>query len=308
MATGAMRVKNIARRGAMRFALHALAIFAGCKPHSDGVTPPSSTSPNAPTSTSIATPASSAQPAARAPKASDPQSCFLLYEMGVGEVIRAPSAVCSRRFSPQSTFKIPHALAALDSRVLSGPDVTFPYDGAPRDFPSHRRDHHLTSAVHDSVVWYFQRVATLLGPERERAYLEKFEYGNRDSSSGLTTFWLDGSLQVSPEEQARFMVRLYEDALPISKKAMQTVREILVQPPGTIVNATGGHPFAAPWPEGTVVSAKTGRGDDVAWLVGHVRRQSRAWVFVSCVVAPASERGLAAVELAAESLRRAEVL
>jgi beta-lactamase class D len=234
-------------------------------------------------------------------------SCFLLHEIGVGEVVRAPSTGCTTRFSPFSSFKIPHALAALDSGVLTGADVTFPYDGAPHDFPSHQHDHNLASAVRDSVVWYFQRVATKLGLERERAYLDKFDYGNRDTSSGLTTFWLGGSLQVSPEEQARFMVRLYEDALPVSKKAMQTVRELLVQPTGAIVNASGAHPFAAPWPDGTVVSAKTGRGEDIAWIVGHVRRQSRAWVFVSCVVAPET-KWLAAVDLAAESLRRADVL
>jgi beta-lactamase class D len=242
-----------------------------------------------------------------APKIPAAPSCFLLHEIGVGEVVRAPSTGCTTRFSPFSSFKIPHALAALDSGVLSGPDVTFPYDGAPHDFPSHQRDHDLASAVRDSVVWYFQRVATRLGLDRERAYLDKFDYGNRDTSSGLTTFWLGGSLQVSPEEQARFMVRLYEDALPVSKKAMQTVRELLVQPTGAIVNAAGAHPFAAPWPEGTVVSAKTGRGEDIAWIVGHVRRQSRAWVFVSCVVAPET-KWLAAVDLAAESLRRADVL
>lgn len=249
-----------------------------------------------------ATPSPAPSGAAAAP------SCFLLHEMGVGEVRRAPADLCGTRLSPFSTFKVPHALAALDSGVLTGPEVSFSYDGAPRDFPSHRRDHDLQSAMRDSVVWYFQRVATMLGPDRERAYLDKLEYGNRDSSSGLTTFWLDGSLQVSPEEQARFMVRLYEDALPVGKKAMQSVRELLVQPAGTVVNAAGSQPFAPPWPAGTIVSAKTGRGADVAWLVGHVRRGGRAWVFVSAVLAPSKTRPLAAIELAAESLQKAGVL
>jgi beta-lactamase class D len=228
--------------------------------------------------------------------------------MGVGEIRRSPAEACASRLSPNSTFKIPHALAALDSGVLSGKDHKIFYDGAPVDFPSHARDHTLTSAVHDSVVWYFQRVATMLGQERERTYLEKLDYGNRDSSSGLTTFWLDGSLRISPEEQARFMVRLYQDALPVDKRAMQTVREILIQPEGQVVNATGAHPFAAPWPEGTVVSAKTGRGHETRWLAGHVARADRSWVFVSVVVGATETNPLAAIELAAASLRSAGVL
>ncbi len=45
-------------------------------------------------------------------------SCFLLHEVGVGEIRREPSAVCGMRVSPQSTFKIPHALAGLDAGVI----------------------------------------------------------------------------------------------------------------------------------------------------------------------------------------------
>jgi beta-lactamase class D len=51
------------------------------------------------------------------------RACFLLYEMGVGEVRRSPSEGCSTRVTPASTFKVPHALAALDSGIVAGPDV-----------------------------------------------------------------------------------------------------------------------------------------------------------------------------------------
>ena len=250
-----------------------------------------------------------------ATKARAPASCFLLYELGVGEVRRSPAEACAIRVSPASTFKIPHALAALDSGVLAGPDVSFAYDtGWARTWPwpdvpeSWKGDHTLATAIRYSVVWYFQRLATMLGAERERAYLAQFDYGNEDATSGLTTFWLGESLRISPQEQERFLVRLYEDALPVSRQAMRTVRDILVQPPGVVVNATGEHPFLAPWPEGAVVSAKTGRAEDANWLVGEVKRDRRDWVFVSCVLAPLEADPLSAIELAAASLRQARVL
>jgi len=243
-----------------------------------------------------------------------PSSCFLLYDLGVGEVRRSPAEACSTRVSPASTFKIPHALAALDSGVVAGPDVRFAYDASwakswvTPDVPEiWKRDHTLATAMRYSVVWYFQRVATMLGPDREHAYLAKFKYGNQDSSGGLTTFWLDEPLRISPDEQEGFLVRLYENALPVSKAAMKTVREILIQPPGVVVNALGEHPFDAPWPAGTVVSAKTGSGDEVRWLVGHVERGHRSWVFASCVVGTDLDP-LAAIDLAAKSLRAEHVL
>jgi beta-lactamase class D len=235
-------------------------------------------------------------------------SCFLLYETGVGEVVRSPSTICTTRLLPASTFKVPHALAALDAGVVSGADETFRYDGAPVGYDAWRRDHTLRSAMRNSVVWYFQRLAEKLGMAREREYLKKFDYGNADPSSGLTTFWLGGSLQISPEEQLRFMRRLYADELPVGASALRTVRELLVQPPGVVVNAAGEQPFAAPWPAGTIVSAKTGAGTDrsgaaVRWLVGHVARGTRSWVFVSCVAGGSDTPPLAAVALAATALR-----
>ncbi|HEX7136345.1 MAG TPA: penicillin-binding transpeptidase domain-containing protein, partial [Vicinamibacterales bacterium] len=121
-------------------------------------------------------------------------ACFILHEMGVGEIRRSPTMMCGVRVSPQSTFKIPHALAALDAGVVSGVDEKMAYDGRPVDQPLWRQDHTLATAMQYSVVWYFQEIAKRLGPAREREYLSRFDYGNRDSSSGLTSFWLGGSL------------------------------------------------------------------------------------------------------------------
>jgi beta-lactamase class D len=247
-----------------------------------------------------------------APPATD-GACFLLYQQGRGVVRRSPSEACRVRVSPQSTFKIPHALAALDAGVISGPRHVLRYDGARVPFESWRRDHDLASALPNSVLWYFQRVAETLGMQRERAYLERFDYGNRDARSALTSFWVGGSLAVSPEEQLRFLIRLFTGALPVKREVMESVRRLLVQPPGRVVNARGEHPFADPWPPGTVVAAKTGSGNDrsgrqVRWLVGQVARGGRAWVFVSCVIGDARLAPLAAVELAARALREEGVL
>jgi beta-lactamase class D len=127
------------------------------------------------------------------------------------------------------------------------------------------------------------------------------------------SFWLGGSLMISPEEQEQFLRRLYGHALPVSVQAIEIVQNLLLQPPGMIVNATGEHPFGGRWPEGTVLSAKTGSGRDrsgqeVRWLVGHVRRGHRSWLFVSCVIGTDRTAALAAVDLAAEALHHERVL
>jgi beta-lactamase class D len=240
-------------------------------------------------------------------------ACFLLYEVGVGEVRRDPATACAKRLTPASTFKVPHALAALDAGVIAGADTTFKYNGAPVSYESWRRDHTLASAMRNSVVWYFQRLAELLGPAREREYLRRFDYGNApDVTRNVTTFWLDGTLTISPEEELRFIRRLYAGDLPASRASMDSVRSIMIQPEGKVANATGEHPFAAPWPTGTTLSAKTGsgtaNGQTVRWIVGHVARGSRSWVFVSCVTGGTDLPALAAVDQAASALQEAHVL
>jgi beta-lactamase class D len=247
------------------------------------------------------------------PSAPSSGSCFLLLDTRNGKLTRDLADVCTTGLPPASTFKIAHAIAALDSGVLKGADDVIRYDGSPRDYEAWRRDHTLASAMRYSVVWYFQEVAKRLGMGREEFYLRRLRYGNADPSSGLTTFWLGGSLRISPIEQMTFLRRLYYNELPVGDAAMRTVREILVQPPGVVVNAAGEHPFDAPWPAGTVVSAKTGstsfdanRG--VRWIVGRVERSGHAWLFVSCVTGSADLDGMAAVDLAAKSLRANRVL
>lgn len=234
-------------------------------------------------------------------------SCFLLYEMGVGQIRANPSTSCATRVSPQSTFKIPHALAAVDAGVIQDAGTLLKYDGRAVDQEIWRRDHTLATAMRYSVVWYFQEIAKRLGADRERAYLDALEYGNRDASSGLTTFWLGGSLAISPDEQQGFLLKLYAGRLPVKPRSLDIVRRLLIQPNGRVTNALGEHPFAQPWPKDAVVSAKTGAGSTgdgraVRWLVGHVRRGPRSWIFVSNVVSDADLPALAAVQQAERAL------
>jgi beta-lactamase class D len=247
------------------------------------------------------------------PTSAATSSCFLLTELGKGEIRREPSTACRTRITPASTFKVPHALAALDAGVITGPDEKMAYDST-EDWPeTSRRDHTLATAIRYSVVWYFQRIAQRLGPEREAEYLHKLSFGNMDSSSGLTTFWIGGSLQVTPEEEQAFWIRLYENRLPIGPRAVEQVKQMLVEPEGTVVDARGEQPFDRPWPTDAIVSAKPGSATDrsgraARWLVGHIRRGQHAYIFVSCVIGESTLDRNAAIDLAARALREERVL
>ncbi len=68
-----------------------------------------------------------------------------------------------KRFSPASTFKIPHTLFALDAGAVRDEFQVFEWDGIERDFSGHNRDQDLRSAMRVSALWVYERFAKEIG-------------------------------------------------------------------------------------------------------------------------------------------------
>lgn len=167
---------------------------------------------------------------------------FVLVDLETGDTIRYNQKRCAQQLSPCSTFKIFNALAGLDCGVLTGADHKMKWDGQWRQMPKWNKDQTLQSAITDSVVWYFQNVAREIGMSRMQKYIDETGYGNRDLSGGLTTFWLDSSLKVSPDEQVEFLKKLYFNQLPFSKSSQDTVKTLikLRETPDTVFSGKTG--------------------------------------------------------------------
>lgn len=158
-----------------------------------------------------------------------------------------------KRFSPASTFKIPHALLALDAGVVRDEFHIFPWDGKPHAISAWNRDQNLRSSMRGSVVWVYQAFAREIGLEREGQYLQKIGYGNADTS-GPEPFWVEGELRISALEQVAFLRRLYRNELPFSVNHQRLVKDIMIVEAGR------------DW----ILRAKTGWSGTVGWWVGWV--------------------------------------
>ena len=252
---------------------------------------PAEPTPSAPRADAAASGASTDDAAPVALQGVTHPGCFMLLPLDGGPPRWAGEQPCDQRTTPASTFKIPHALIALDTGVVTDAEALVKWDGRKYWIDSWHRDHSLRTAIYESVVWFFQATARQIGRERMREYLVAFDYGDAEVEEPIDQFWLDdGSLEISAEEQLRFLARLYRDELPRGREHLPRLRELLVRPPSS---------FAARMPEGTPLpqvhpdmrfSAKTGtgsRGDEsVTWLVGHVACPGHEHVFVSRVLAP----------------------
>lgn len=172
-----------------------------------------------------------------------------------------------QRFLPASTFKIPHALFALDAGVVKDEFQIFTWDGTKRDIASWNANQNLRSSMRNSTVWVYQMFAREIGEQREREYLTRIGYGNADVSGGIDRFWLDGGLRISANEQLDFLKQLYRNRLPFAIDHQRLVKDIMIVEAG----------------RNWILRAKTGwtgrQQSQIGWWVGWVEWHEGAVFF-----------------------------
>ncbi len=181
---------------------------------------------------------------------------------------------------PASTFKVPHALFALDSGVVKDEFQVFRWDGERRTIELWNADQDLRSSMRHSVVWVYEEIARAIGARRERRYLRLIAYGNADPSGGIERFWLDGALRISAREQVDFLQRLYRNELPFRIEHQRLVKDMMIVEAGR------------DW----ILRAKTGWQarvePQVGWWIGWVERPDGPVFFALNIDMPNGARDL----------------
>ncbi|NMG40221.1 class D beta-lactamase [Chelativorans sp. ZYF759] len=167
---------------------------------------------------------------------------------------------------PASTFKVPASLIALDLGLVRDPDADiFPFQGERFFVESCNRDQTLTSALRNSCLPVFQRLARMMGDERLSAGLKSLGFGNA-AATGTFPYWLRGDMRITPLEQISFMDRLRRGAHPVSARAHSMVTEMIeIERLGDVV-----------------IRGKTGwstAGTGVGWLAGWAEGRGETRVF-----------------------------
>lgn len=193
---------------------------------------------------------------------------FIMYDMKNKSYVYYDSARCYERFCPASTFKIPNSLIGLETGVIPDENYIIKWDSVKRREPCDK-DLNLTEAVKISCIYYFQVLARNVGAEKMQGFLNKFDYGNKDISDGIDQFWLKGSLKISQAEQIEFLKKFYNGNLPVSKRAMDIVRNIIIldqKPEYTFRGKTG-------WSISDV--------NNNGWLVGWVEANDNVYFYAT---------------------------
>ena len=154
---------------------------------------------------------------------------FIMYDISNKKYLMYNSARAFKRFSPGSTFKIPHSLIALETGYVHGVnEVFYHYSNEPVFLESWKSDASLQSAIKISQVPAYKYMASKIGKNRMQEHLNKLDYGNKQIGTE-NAFWLDNSLQISAYEQIEFLKKLVLLQLPYSECNQQAVQRICLR-------------------------------------------------------------------------------
>lgn len=220
----------------------------------------------------------------KTPEFPDKDVCFLLFNITTGTFERIINQNrCEERFPAASTFKIPLAVMAFDSKALKDEKEVFKWDGQKRFLDAWNKDQNAESWMKESVVWFSQELTPKIGLKKIEEYLQSFEYGNGDMSGGIKYAWLTksaftpkgmkNSLKISGFEQIHFLKNLWRGELKASTESqLKTIGLLAIEKSETgnrLLGKTG--------------SGMVGKEYDlrIGWWVGYLETHKETYAVVA---------------------------
>ena len=186
------------------------------------------------------------------------------------------------RTLPASTFKIVNTLIALETGVIASEEEIIPWpDTYDTTRYGHRPEIYHSMSMHEAFIksagWAYVELAKKVGKARYAQYLGQLDYGNGNLNSAGTDFWNFGGFGVSPVEQIKTLVGIYEERYPFASRSYATLKELM------LAEQTAAY----------TIRAKTGwtrdGGIDTGWWVGYVEQQGNVLFFATRLIKPRTE-------------------
>lgn len=161
------------------------------------------------------------------------KGCFEIYDNNKEIASYSNKERCSEQVSPLSTFMIFSSLVGLESSIAPTEQLSIPWDGEKRAPDEWNQDLTMTEAFKFSSVPYFQELNRRIGKPTMQKYIDSARYGNREIGASIESFWRDGTLKISNDEQVGLMKRLYHGELSgFSERSQRIVRGMMFQSEG----------------------------------------------------------------------------
>lgn len=226
----------------------------------------------------------------------DVQGCFALYDASAQNWQIYNKTTAQKRISPDSTCKIYSALFGLENGLITPTSNTMAWDGQEYPIKEWNTGQNLTTAFRNSVNWYFQSLDQRAGLENLEAFYKEIHYGNHDLSGGVSSYWAESSLKISPIEQVELLHRLYTNQFHYDTENVRAIKDALLLSSTTDCSLYG----------------KTGTGkvngeNRSGWFVGWIEAVDHTYFFALHISADADAAGSRASDIALSILSDMEI-
>lgn len=211
---------------------------------------------------------------------------FVLYNLNSDHWGLYNMDMATTRTAPDSTYKIYDALFALEEDVITPEDSLISWNHEEYPFETWEQDQTLQTAMSGSVNWYFEALDDQIGKDGIQSYIQEIGYGNEDTSSGLSSYWMESSLKISPVEQVELLNAFYQNTFDFDPENIQTVKNSLClssSGAGTLYGKTG-----------------TGRVDGQdrnGWFIGFIETPDNTYFFAINIQSENKATGSTAAEI-----------
>lgn len=210
---------------------------------------------------------------------------FVLYDLQSDQYKIYNKEKSTLRVSPDSTYKIFSALFALESNIIQTEDTILDWNGTIYPYERWNENQDLFSAMQDSVSWYFQDLDRKAGLKNLKIRFKQISYGNYDLSEGLSDYWMESSLRISPVEQVQLLKSFYINGFDFKELNIQTVKNAL------LLSENAGVKLYGKTGTGTVNNQNIN-----GWFVGYVENSGKVYFFATNI----QDKGLASGSAAAK--------
>jgi bla regulator protein BlaR1 len=195
---------------------------------------------------------------------------FVLYDLETDEYCIYNKNKSITRVSPNSTYKIFSALIALELNIIQDGNSNLNWNGTKYPYEAWNQHQDLASAMKNSVSWYFQDLDQLIGKKKLQTYFKQIGYGNYNLSGGISEYWMESSLRISPIEQVQLMKDFYNNDMIVKQENINTVKTVL----------------QLSKKDGAILSGKTGTGvvegkGINGWFIGYVEKNGNTFIFAT---------------------------
>ncbi len=190
------------------------------------------------------------------------------------------------RISPASTFKIYSALFSLESEIITPERSLIPWDGLEYKYDLWNADQTLTSAMQNSVTWYFQALDQQSGLSSIKDHVQEIGYGNQLIEGDISSYWINSSLKISPIEQVEMLKKLYYNQFEFSPENIKAVKDsirLYSTDDGTISGKTG--------------TEEVNGHNTSGWFIGYIEKDDHTYFFATNIQNEKLASGPLATEL-----------